>query len=499
MGSSVRAWFFLSFAAGFGADAFTIQTVASHGCHEQISRVALAQATALSARLERSPRLPANLVSELPFDFKENEPAFLGAVLVGVRHNDLHGFEPLDFPELVNTQEAAPFQREHCLRQPGETGTAGDTAALKDCHDFILEELALALGEGARMDLVVTTPVEVALAFERRPVALTASGFHLGRALHALQDSFSHTYRDGEVVKVTSVLTYLGTSERSYVEAIDGSPHRGDFDHCQDQTPRTTMRTERAVAASAALLVALEDGVDRSPGEHLARARSVLSNLLSLASGCTHSNGYCESVSQDAVTRVGCGMDPGAGLAGTAVVLVAVGWVLRRRRAGGLLVVLLFAGTARAEGPWSLVGGVGVAIDRGGAQVDVGFERVVGRALLGGRLEWSPWFDVLTYRSAPGTLNAYGTAAWVWHGDASLQVRSGASLGLSGSTVSYSAFPGGSVGPYLAASFLSAAFRLGPATWLEFSPELAASVPDLRAVPFVYRQYRLRLSLEWGL
>ena len=115
------------------------------------------------------------------------------SLLVGVRHSDLHDVSPLDLLVLANVHSAPLGQREHCLRTASNDGDSGNEAALSACQAFIMEEIALALGEADELDLGRTENVATFLTFQGSvSIALSSYAFHMGRALHALQDSFSH-------------------------------------------------------------------------------------------------------------------------------------------------------------------------------------------------------------------------------------------------------------------------------------------------------------------
>lgn len=155
------------------AEAYSIETLVTPGCHERISSEALAAARARGAEL---PGLLAAttddraLVEDLPFAFPDTvDPRRdLGAValLVGVREPDLRGNEPTDFHDLSPVHAAEETQAEHCLRRAADDEPAGARVALAACRAFVERELAAAAeaAPGGRR-----TRLPVFLAVQGRP------------------------------------------------------------------------------------------------------------------------------------------------------------------------------------------------------------------------------------------------------------------------------------------------------------------------------------------
>lgn len=306
------------------ARAYTIESVATSGCHERVTRAALAQAGwPAGAELKKPEGANAGLADAVAFTVARDSDEWLITVLLGARDNDLHGAGASDFTELSALHNAAEGQEEHCLRAPSEDGSEGDRSAVERCRGYIRSQLEAALGAGAAPDLGATEALPVALRDRITTLSLPRYPLLLGRALHALQDSFTHTYRDGDFRAITTVFNYSDPAmAASYDPARDGVQHRSDFDGCEGGSERQVQRVAASTQASAELLSAL--AAEGTNAERLSRADAVLDRWLKAVPGCFETERYCGS---DEPYPKSCAAAPGAPL--LALGLLA----LRRRRA----------------------------------------------------------------------------------------------------------------------------------------------------------------------
>src|SRR5687767_1474229 len=175
-----------------------------------------------------------HLVNELSVDVApEAQNLWALAVLVGNQYTDQGPYRRDDIASVAQYNALPELQREHCIRRAEDDGPDGDAGALAACKAFILEELELALGPGEEPDLDVTEVVELYLVFRgSADVPLPRFSFHLGRGLHALQDSFTHTFRSADKRRVLSVLNWVDWIGKDYDEARDGFQHLTELDRC---------------------------------------------------------------------------------------------------------------------------------------------------------------------------------------------------------------------------------------------------------------------------
>ena len=493
--------------------AFQISSLATAGCHESIT---------LNASLESGwpgaqtpPPLTETerrIIEDLPFDLDNaaHDPWRL-ALIIGVRYNDLRGNSPTDVAELVHVHNDPDDQPAHCMRRGEDDGAAGDQTALDACKAFIIAQLELAIGTGASVDIEARVPVTVSLAFRGRvDVNISRFGYHLGRALHALQDGHSHTFRspsDGRVRHVLNWIDYLRRSD--YSEERDGHRHVGVLDDCTRSEFPSVVRTARATAASAALLDVIADDTGGAAGR-LARAAIVLDAHLELEPNCTFENSWC-----DAQEPFESGCAAGDGSLATLILVGLALLVFGRRRAAAsvaLALVMLSGSIAHADRPlpdivaqdlpkpmkhWAAYGGLSGSLDHGAIAETVALRWYRWKRFgLGLDIEHNPWFSIDAARFAPGTINAYATAIYR-HKTDGWELRTSVHIGTSILLFDMVGVDKGSVGLYVGISPLGLAIPLRGGFRLIIDPgDLALPVPLLKGVPFYYGQYRFTVGIE---
>jgi len=363
------ALFALSVASA--ARAYTIETHFTARCHEKLTAEALRTAR---LKLEMAATPPATdderaLIDDLQFSPDADMKDLAGAtLLVGVRDNDLKGNSQDDLSVLSAIHGNPDNQREHCLRGPDQKEPGGSAAALVDCRAFIRGRVLEALDglDAAGMpDLANRTSLGLHLSLRGHVDALLPTYYvRIGQALHAIQDSFTHTYRTPDGTKITVVLNWLDSVHGSLLDSRDGPAHATKLDVCDD--PDDLRKTRRALAtdASTALLIAtLHPG--KTHDERMAAVDQILETYLSYASGCTFDNAWCqapEAQYKDSKNLFGCGTagdrhGPGAMAAWISIALwTLMGRRSRRKRgasiAGRLVIAAAFtfaAGSARAQ------------------------------------------------------------------------------------------------------------------------------------------------------
>ena len=327
--------------------AYSIQTSFTRGCHEEITAEALRAARL--ALPDIAPPLASSgddnaLMDDtsftIPSDLRE-----IGAVtlLLGVRDNDVMGFSALAIDQLAALNSDPESQKLHCLRKAEHDEPTGSQEALTDCHAYIKETLLSALDgldaeghpdAGRREALTVTLAL-------RGKIDVPVPIFYLraGRALHALEDSFTHSYRRlDDPSRVTAVLNWIDFANKSLTESRDGPAHMAELDRCDDPDAFRKARRLLAVEASTrAISLLLEPGLDRA-----ARARSIdelLDTYLAFdaEAQCSAENRWCDAP-ELAYAGQGCGCRMlSSGPARPGPLLMVAGacllvWARRRRR-----------------------------------------------------------------------------------------------------------------------------------------------------------------------
>ena len=515
------------------AAAYTVETPITNGCHELITEAALRSARAVTpaaAPLPLETEDDQALASDLPFS-TASDMGDLGAIslLLGVRDNDMKGLLPTDFAGFAIVQGDPTTQDEHCLRSLSDVEPNGTPESLAACKAYILGRVAAALAyltPGGNPDPDARLGLTVGLSF-RGSVSVPLPGFYvcMGQALHALEDGFSHSYREPDAGAVTASLTWLHILDNDLDPAVDGPPHTSVLDECTSLDALRTVRLARAEDASKELLLAA-----LGPGttEHrLANAGAVLDEFLAYKPGCTAKNHWCNAPEAAYPLEAdGCSVHahtPARGGAAGAGFFVALGLVAaRRRRRTSACVGALLATTAspafaidtpNATAPCAAPEPV-TSTPRLGAYLAVGgsLDNTAMNVSLAGRYrlspgwlvgvdgEFNPWFSINADGARPGALNFFATLIrrWPpWSGTFGLR----SSLHLGSSTILFDLFgvPKYTTGIYIGANLLGAEWKIGHALSVVVDPaDVAFPVPQLAGTPFGYLQYRITLGLQWG-
>lgn len=494
-----------------GGRAFQIDSPVTDDCHERITASALREAGWPGGAIpvefdDYQERIHDDLPFSLPADL--NDPWSM-ALLIGAREPDLEGHSTLDLPALSHVHGHPDKQDAHCLRAPAHDGELGDSQALSACKDFILSELRIALGtEAGSEQFQGTTQIPVSLVFRGEvDVELQRFGFHLGRALHALQDGFSHTFRSSDGSTVHSVLNWTDWIKDHYDSARDGHQHLSPLDECSDAAP-AELRVGKAVEASTALLESLSD-IDATNDARIAAAADVVDRYLALEPGCSAENDWCDAPERFEESTMGCSVSSRSqGLWWLAIVLFAFFW--RRHRlwsfTGLVVAVMCMCVTSQAHAqerapgvPWGLYAAGGVSIDRGALAFSFGGRAQLNKNLyLGADLEYNPWFSLETGEFADGVINAYATIILAWARLGDMELRTSGHLGISVLLFDLVGADEGSVGPFGALTLLGIAWDLGPQVkWVIDPAQVAVPIPQVTGIPFYYLQYRFVTGIQW--
>lgn len=499
------------------AAAFEIETPVTTGCHEAITTTAaravgFPDPAAAPAPTEDQHRA----MDDLTFTLRDRD-VWTMTLLTGVRSNDLRDNEPIDIGRLVHIHNDPEDQPAHCMRKREHDGSpAGDLAALDACRDFVLNQLADGGLLEDTLELTATRRVPVYLAFRGNiSIDLPRFAYHLGRAAHAIEDSYTHAFRDPATDEVVHVANWIDSFGRGYVVARDGYHHIGALDDCARDDAREKHRVGRATAAVTRLFAAV---ADPAPGRR-ARVEAALDVIFRLRSGCDASNRYCDAQELDEETPTsGCSASGGATLVAGLALLPLVR--RRRRRLSGpdrtcctdratirsdlitcALLVLVTSSAASAEPvAWHLDARLGGALDHAAQATTVGVGADRGRFSASVNVEWNPWFSLDTARAKLGAFNAYATLSRRWYEGERFALYSRAEAGTSTMLFELVGVDRGSTGLYLAGSLLGLRVPLSGCVALTFDPShFVMPIPQLAGFPFYYRQYRISLGVEVAL
>jgi hypothetical protein len=461
-----------------------------------------------------------------------------------VRDNDLKGRSSDDLTELSAVHGDPNNQDEHCLRSGTEKEPGGSAAAILDCRTFILGRVSEALDgldAAGAPDSTQLTTLTLHLSLRGQVDApLPTYYVRVGQALHALQDSFTHTYRTSDGMKITVVLNWLQYVDGTLVESRDGPAHNANLDVCNDPDDLRKQRHALAIAASTALLQATLDPA-KTHDQKMAAATAVLDTYLSYAPGCTFDNQWCSAPeNQYKGAGSGCGSAGGGETLSLLLLVLGAGlWRVRRKRSiAAVACVVAIAGTlafasdramaesnaapAAAEthapppptttpvpqpGPedpsqmaFGVYGGISGSVNNAAIAGELGLRLRTGKHwTFGVDGEWNPWIAVSGSPSIKnGVANVYATGILRFPlAYENFNLRTTLNLGISYLLIDLYGAPSGSLGLFVGVSPLGLEWKLSKVFYLIINPlNVALPVPQLHGVPLSYPQYRFSIGLE---
>jgi hypothetical protein len=528
-------------AAG-GARAYTIQSEATQGCHELVTREAW-EATERELPEVTVPLRSSGddeaLMNDLDFDLsKSRRNIGFATLILGVRDNDVKQHGPNDLKNLSPVASDPKLQPEHCLRAPDQDEPNGSRDAVEACREYIRGQLLAALDgldAQGRPDPSVREKLSVSLAIRgTTDVSVPSFFLHAGRGLHAIEDSFTHTFRNPKnPKKIRVVLNFVEYSEGRLDETRDGPAHASELDQCDDPDELRTERHRLAVEAGNHALSALLDP-SRSRAAKERAIDQVLDEYISYdeQAKCSAANAWCDAPERSyGSPTLGCSA---AGVAGRtpwgwlAALVLAGAWRTRRARRRLLplaAALLLFtAGKAHAQaaappepdnasithapikppdppGAWFGRAALGASYDHAAFSGGLGLRyQFAEKWMLGFDAEWNPYLAITPSKLRAGSANAYLSIIRRYQlVRATVNIRTTASLGASMLLFDLVGADKYSFGPFLGVSFLGAEWKAARGLNLTIDPTyIALPIPSVTGIPFMYAQYRFLVGVEFG-
>jgi hypothetical protein len=532
-------------ASASTARAYTIQSEATKGCHELVTREAW-EATERELPETTAPLRSSGddeaLMNDLDFDLpKSHRNIGFVTLILGVRDNDVKQNGPNDLKNLSPVASDPKLQPEHCLRAPDQDEPNGSRDAVTACRDYIRGQLLAALDgldAQGRPDPAVREKLSVSLAI-RSTIDVSVPSFflHAGRGLHALEDSFTHTFRNpDDLGKIRVVLNFVEYSEGHLDETRDGPAHRSEMDQCDDADELRTERHRLAVeAGNHALSALLDPALNRSAKERA--IDRVLDDYVSYdtQARCTAANNWCDAPERGyGSPALSCSAAPAVA---SRAVLVLAGFVLAAfllgaRRTWALSVVLLSllgSRTAWAQassdskataaqpdnasithapieppdrpGAWFGRAALGASYDHAAFSGGLGLRyQFAEKWMLGFDAEWNPYLAITPSKLRAGSANAYFSIIRRYQlVRATVNIRTTASLGASMLLFDLVGADKYNFGPFLGLSFLGVEWKAARGLNLTIDPTyIALPIPSVTGIPFMYVQYRFLVGLEFG-
>jgi hypothetical protein len=474
------------------ARAFQIESPVTASCHEELTtRAVTAAGFPDIARAPRGTEDQRRAMNDLTFSLTSRD-IWTMALLFGVRSNDIRDFAPKDTSALSGVHNDPLDQPAHCMRRPEDDGPGGDASALAACRAFIVGELETGGLLEEALDLAPNEEVRVFLAFRgRTSIELPSFAYRLGRALHAVQDGYTHVFRaPDESAAVTHVLNWVDFVDDDYDTERDGYHHIAALDDCRRKDALEDRRRARAESASISLLEAI---ANPAPGRR-ARVEAALDAMFAHLPGCEHANDYCNAHELGEEASYGCAVAGGS----VVLVLFVLGFVVVRRRAAIALVVVLAPASARADLRWHFDARGGASLDETALAASVGIGADYKRWTGGFNIEWNPWISIDAERIVAGSFNAYATLSRRWYVAPEVSIYSRAELGTSTLLFELVGIDRYTTGVYYGGVLVGLRIPISRCVDFTFDPShLSMPTPSLfSGFPFYYGQWRLTLGIE---
>lgn len=283
---------------------YTIGTSATPYCHERITVQALGflgnsrsqdlpvalgplgSRGTRAAQLARHLRAKAGSATAPP-----GLEGTLDGLLIAVRAPDVSDAHVLNLERVRELHMAPESQAGHFLRSPGDDRAEGGAHALQAARAFLREKIVTSRGTSAR-DRETSADIDVYVEYHgRQTLSISRALIPLGQALHAFQDSFSHSYRSADTFRIATLATYVDALSTDYDEGRDGPRHSTALDDCDRAGTAALVRA--AIQGTAEVLDAT--ATFWLTGE-MAPVDAVLDRWLGAEPGpCTLDNDYCAS------------------------------------------------------------------------------------------------------------------------------------------------------------------------------------------------------------
>ena len=343
----------LTLGAPASAGAFTVASGFTEPCHESISASAFRDFVldlTLTGFVPPEGETWRELSDFLLSGFRFVDPDTLSdahrfillSLIIGVRSPDTDGHSLTDLSALrrLHADPRAEGQYAHALRAIEDDFAEGNDSAVAGTRRKIADEIAESQAFQGRplVEQFVSAPVYLDF-YGRFEVDVWGPAYHLGRAAHALQDSFAHTIRDehSDYRQIVTVFNYVEAITTDHKESRDGVRHSDSTDTCANAPELFDAATQ----ATIDLFLALRESSDGRDPEALTH---MLDAWVTLKPDCNADNQFCDNerwieLAREEPTRpyvesfLGCTARPGGapdGAAWWALGLAGLG--LRRRR-----------------------------------------------------------------------------------------------------------------------------------------------------------------------
>lgn len=354
------------------ASAFKIGSSVSAFCHEQITmKGAFCKTSAcdeqvilpteedgISYELEKlDPVLlgMANYFEEhMGIRFKNDFQRFVATnLLIGARYPDQGAFSITDINDIRTLHLAANGQEAHALRYEGDDDNEGAKRSIARTKAYILKKVKEARSSfrNSIRNNQITKATIAAESMEKSfflefygiiTIDVWKPIFLLGEAIHAFQDSYTHSIRSNDGAKIYEVLNFVEAISGELEEGPDGSAHSDALDNCLD--PEVEELFRYAISGSRDIFFAIQSyfgtcGKENDSIEATAALNYIAYRLdihMAYEEDCGYKENYCGSKwayvakKNETGPLLGCQSIPVSLLILT--ILTSILWFIRKRR-----------------------------------------------------------------------------------------------------------------------------------------------------------------------
>jgi hypothetical protein len=227
-----------------------------------------------------------------------SELFFFHSLLTGVRSPDTNGGSALNLASIRAVHLEQGGQYAHCLRDLRDDDLEGNKVAVTGCRDSIIADLETAKEFAQKpMDEQIIFVDFSADFYGKFEIRVWAPAYFLGRAIHAMEDSFTHMLRTENRRSIIHVMNFTEAITGNLHEPRDGMAHSNSMDICEGVTQPLV---ESAVEASADLIRAFSAELADPDGEEielitLKWITYTRGEDLGYEEGCIQANDYCDS------------------------------------------------------------------------------------------------------------------------------------------------------------------------------------------------------------
>ncbi len=220
----------------------------------------------------------------------EEQRLVVFSILLGVRSPDTEGHSVTNLDTLRDAHTNPAGQYPHFLRSTLDDRESGDVSAIEGSVEHFRNhaQLAVAYLDFPREFQLIETSIYLDF-YGQVDVEVWAPAFHLGIAIHALQDSFSHTVRSDDLHTIYHVMNFIEAVNTDHYEPRDGMAHSDAMDDCQDEAKEIS---ETAEQATEELLIVINGGLASGDAPDL---DPFINRWFSYREGCVAENNFCDS------------------------------------------------------------------------------------------------------------------------------------------------------------------------------------------------------------